>query len=124
MAALPLEDWIHRYGEAWVARDPEAFVALFSTAANYYWTPFENPLIGPAQIAAAFTDAVSTQRNIDFGFRLLSQDDEGGIAHWRCSFSRVATDMTVTIDGIMTVALNPEGMCDEFREWWHSDESA
>jgi len=115
--------WLQALGEAWTGRDVDAFTALFADTADYYWTPFEAPKRGRAEIGAAFSNAVETQRDIRFGFELLHAGAEFCVAHWWCGFRRTGTNAAVQIDGIMQVWLDRDGKCVEFREWWRKDEA-
>lgn len=116
------EQWLSAYGAAWQARDAHAFAALFDENALYYWTPFEEPKKGRAEIAAAFNPAVGRQRDIDFGARVLYVQAQLGAAHWSCSFTRVSTGLRVHLDGVFVVQFDENGAALSFREWWHSDE--
>lgn len=114
------ERWLDGYGFAWQARDPEAFTDLFSDEARYYWTPFDAPKYGTSEISKAFSDAVATQEDIHFEYSLIAFDDDTGLAHWHCRFNRGGN--AVEIDGILRALFDDEGLCEEFREWWHSTE--
>lgn len=116
------ENWVHRYGVAWQARDANAFSSLFAKDALYYWTPLDDPFKGRAAIADAFNKAVGKQREIDFGARVLYVEAMLGAAHWSCSFNRVSTGKRVHLDGVLVVQFSETGKALSFREWWHSDE--
>lgn len=116
------EQWLKQYGAAWEAKDEKAFVDLFHEDALYYWTPFEDPKKGHSGIGKAFSDAVSTQSDVDFGARALYVDARLGGAHWSCSFTRKNSDQRVHLDGIFAVQFSDQGNALSFREWWHSDE--
>ncbi len=116
------ENWLQAYGAAWQAKDASAFAALFEEDGLYYWTPFEDPKKGRDEIAAAFSDAVANQQDIDFGARLLYVQAQLGAAHWSCAFTRTNTGERVHLDGIFVVQFNDKGSALSFREWWHSDE--
>ena len=111
-------DWLTSYGSAWEAKDTDDFAALFSHQARYYWTPFDEPRRGRAEIATAFLKATSAQRGIHFVFDILHIDGHRGAAHWKCSFERIATDTSVQVDGILMTQMDGVGLCDELREWW------
>jgi hypothetical protein len=34
----------------------------------------------------------------------------------------VPSRVPVKLDGILLVKLNDDGLCEEFREWWHKQE--
>jgi ketosteroid isomerase-like protein len=117
------EAWLDRYGRAWEARDGEAATPLFTPDALYWWTPFEAPKRGRAEIARAWNDAVSRQSDVRFRHEVLSVDGSRGVARWQTSLTRTATGRRVRIDGILLVEMTDDGLCREFREWWHSDEA-
>lgn len=117
-----LEAWLLEYGRAWERKDTERFVSLFAPAVRYFWTPFEGPKQGRAELAAAFGSAVARQEAIRFTGRVLAVTDVGGLAHWRCSFDRIGTGRRVSLDGVFEMEFDGAGQCRIFREWWHSDE--
>jgi ketosteroid isomerase-like protein len=114
--------WLSAYGRAWEAKDAAGFAGLFAENALYYWTPFEEPKKGRAEIRAAFAAAVESQRDIDFGARILYTHAQLGAAHWSCSLTRTNTGKRVHLDGIFVVQFETNGEALSFREWWHSDE--
>ncbi len=116
------QSWLAAYGKAWEAIDAGAFTALFAENALYYWTPFDEPKKGKDGIAEAFSAAVATQRDIEFGARTLYVQAQLGAAHWSCAFTRIATGKRVHLDGIFVVQFVDAGKALSFREWWHSDE--
>ena len=121
--ASALERWMADYGRAWETRDVPAFVALFVDDAPYHWSPLEDPLLGRDEIAGIFRSAVSAQSNIRFTSEVLAADASAGLAHWRCTFTKLTTGQHVILDGIMQVTLDGQGLCSEFREWWHTNET-
>ncbi len=114
--------WLDAYGGAWERRDARAFAALFTEDASYFWTPYDEKR-GRDGVAAAFAAATSHQDEIDFGYEILSAAGRQGLAHWWCSLLHTGTGRRVHIDGIFFVRLDADGLCDLFREWWHSRES-
>jgi ketosteroid isomerase-like protein len=114
--------WLEDYGSSWGARDAEAFTQLFTPECCYYWTPFGEPKRGREEIAQAFKTATNTQIGIRFEYDILSVDECRGLAHWRCSFTRETTGRVVNLDGIIMIRSSQNGLCEDFREWWHSDE--
>ncbi len=70
MTEADFKAWLASLGQAWEARDAEAFAALFTEDVRYYWTPFEAPKEGREGVAAAFRAAVARQSDIRFGFEI------------------------------------------------------
>ena len=122
MSPAAITKWFESYGRAWEARDPIAFSELFSAEAWYYWGPFREPQRGRVEIESAVRTAFSGQSDVRFNFRLLSGATAPYVAHWMCKFIRVASGRLITIDGIFVLQFDAHGHCEEFREWWHSDE--
>lgn len=114
------EDWLEAYGNAWQNRDPDAVVRLFTEDAPYYETPFGVPAKGCKGIREYWANATGPQRDVRFSSEVLAVTEDSGIAHWSVSFTRLSSDTTVELDGIFLVELNDDGLCTEFREWWHS----
>lgn len=123
MEGTAFELWVRRYGEAWESRDASAAALLFTEAATYQWTPFDQPLQGREAIAHAWAEATSTQRDVRFTYRVLAVAGDQGVAHWRSAFIRRATGASVEIDGILVAELTNTGLCRRFREWWHVRET-
>jgi hypothetical protein len=98
------------------------FSQLFTPDAVYHWTPFQEPQRGRQEIASAVGAAFSGQRDIQFSARLLAAECDPCIAHWTCSFTRVASGRRVAVDGLFLLRFDDSGLCREFREWWHSSE--
>jgi uncharacterized protein (TIGR02246 family) len=118
------DDWLWAYGQAWERRDPEGFGSLFTEDANYHWTPLEPPKEGRTAIRNAFEAAVARQRDIHFSYQVVTMEPAVCVVRWQCRFRRVPEDHEVRLDGVMLVRMNDAGKCYEFREWWHSSESA
>jgi SnoaL-like protein len=114
--------WLRRYGEVWESRYPEGVRDLYSPDVLYYWTPFDEPKRGEEEIVEASREASSRQDNISFSSELIAVNGNLGWARWQCSFRRVATGREVRLDGILQATFDEQGRCNEFREWWHSDE--
>jgi ketosteroid isomerase-like protein len=116
--------WLSDYGAAWEERDLEAAKQLFTPDALYYWTPFEEPKRGRAGIAEAWGEATSGQTNIHFRSEILAVEGDRAWCRWWCDFTRLATGVQVKLDGIFQCDFTAEGLCLEFREWWHAEETS
>lgn len=115
--------WLNQYGRYWEQKDVSNFITLFSENARYYWTPFSDGLTGREKIFEEVTRALSTQSEINFEFNVLSFDGITGVAHWNAEITRTITGRRFSIDGIIKAEFDTEGLCIEFREWWHSNEN-
>ena len=113
--------WLRAYQSAWEGRDSAAAAKLFSDDARYFWTPLAPPQQGPGEIAAAWEQAVSQQRDVRFTFHVFGVSDATGMATWRADFTRLPDQFRVRIEGVLSAEFSPDGRCRVFREWWHSE---
>lgn len=123
MTFADFDQWLCSYGEAWMARDPDAAVMLFSPDVEYHETPFGPAAIGASGLHQYWTEgAVQNQRDVKFEGTPITLENDRGLAHWRASFRRTGTHITVELDGVLSAAFDGSGRCVEFREWWHRRE--
>jgi uncharacterized protein (TIGR02246 family) len=119
LSVRDFETWLRGYKSAWERRDAAAAAALFTPDAEYYWTPFDAPQKGRAEIAAAWQGAVDGQKDITFEFKVAAVAGSSGIAHWHTRLTSVPAGEAVELDGIALVDFAGAGQCRVFREWWH-----
>jgi SnoaL-like protein len=117
-----LSFWLDAYGQAWEGRDPAAAAALFTDQSTYQWGPFEEPLQGREAIRERWVRATGAQEDVSFGYEPLAVRDELGVARWWVSYVRPAGRVRVRLEGVFAVALDADGRCREFREWWNGME--
>jgi len=88
--------------------------------AQYYETPFDDPMIGIDVIYKYWKDnAELGQKDVSFSYNVLAVDRNVGLAHWRANFKRLPSGNMVKLDGIFKVEFSDDGKCEVFREWWH-----
>lgn len=114
------DTWLRAYKTAWESRDPDAAGALFTTDAQYSWTPFDPPQQGRAEIATAWRHAVSQQKDVSFTYSILAFAEGKGIAHWHTRLTSVPKNENVELDGILVAEFADSMRCRSFREWWHA----
>jgi ketosteroid isomerase-like protein len=61
--AMNPADWIGAYRRAWVGRDPEAAVALFTEDAVYRSSPFRAPSVGSDGIREYWAERCPPRRS-------------------------------------------------------------
>ncbi|MBD3166948.1 hypothetical protein GF324_10140 [bacterium] len=119
MTLETFERWLARYKSAWEERDPQAATALFAHDARYYETPFSEPFTGHDGIRRYWEEVPHYQRNIRFDYTILAVEGIFGYSHWSATFERIQSGEAVRLDGILQVEMNEDGLCTDFREWWH-----
>jgi ketosteroid isomerase-like protein len=122
MESLTLDSfdkWMGLYRKASEDSDLEAAADLFSQDAEYYETPFSDPVIGREAIYRYWSEAAQAQKDIHFSFEILDVKGNLGIALWKGEFVSVKADSHVLLDGVFLVEFDGQGQCKKFREWWH-----
>lgn len=114
------EIWLRAYKKAWETLDADAAAALFAADARYYWTPFDPPQTGRAEIAAAWKSAVSQQKDVTFTYSVLAVEGARGIAQWHTRLTSLPKGESVELDGILIAEFADTMQCRSFREWWHA----
>jgi ketosteroid isomerase-like protein len=109
--------WLERFARAWEARDPELAAPLFTERALFRETPFDEPLVGVDEIRAHWSGLPPALSDIGFTYEILAVTESGDIVHWRGSYTRADRDARVEVDGILSISLDGEGRCRDFREW-------
>ena len=114
-----LQGWLQKYGAAWVARDPAAAAALFSSDATYHEMPFDAPKQGRAGIEEYWRNVTADHRDIKFESQVISVTGNTGVAHWSATVKLASTGATLTLDGVFVLQFDKSGQCTSLREWWH-----
>lgn len=119
LTSRDFEAWLRAYKTAWESRDPAAAAALFAPDAEYYWTPFDPPQRGHAEIAQAWHSAVAQQKNVTFTYSIIAIADDRGVAHWHTRLTSIPKGERIELDGIVIAEFADPRHCRTFREWWH-----
>jgi ketosteroid isomerase-like protein len=123
ISTADFNEWLVAYRAAWRSGDAEAVTALFADDAQYYETPFAEPMRGRDAIAQYWTAGpAGAQRDVEVSFQPLAVVDGLGIARWHASFVRRRSGRSVELDGCLMAEFAGPGTCAVFREWWHRRE--
>lgn len=111
--------WMEAYRKASSESDLKAAAELFSQNAEYYETPFSNPIIGRDAIHRYWSEAAHAQKGVQFSYEILAMKGDLGMALWKGQFISVQSGSQVLLDGVLLLEFNGQGQCTKFREWWH-----
>jgi hypothetical protein len=117
-----LTEWLDDYGRAWEERDADAAASLFTEDAVYQWGPFGRRLRGRPVIREAWAEATDEQRNIKFGYEVLTASARGGIVRWWVASDLPSQGVHAKNEGIFRIAFDEHGLCRSFEEWYNSTE--
>jgi hypothetical protein len=70
------------YSKASEENDPQASTNLFAQDAQYYESPFDEPMIGRDAIYTYWVKGAQTLKDKQATFQILSVKDSIGIARW------------------------------------------
>ena len=122
MKSIRLDDfkeWLEAYRKASEGGDLKAAAELFSQDAEYFETPFSNPIIGREAIHRYWSEAANAQKDVQFSYEILAVKENRGIALWKGKFISVQSGSQVLLNGVLLVEFDRQGQCFKFREWWH-----
>lgn len=136
---MDIDIFMQGYKDAWEARDPARFAALFTAGGEYHNTPFAVQR-GPAQLAE-YWKRVQLQEDVHLDFEVLARSADGGIAHWRTTYQVASEELfriwaqstgtslvarqpsdplpRMVLDGVLQAQFE-NGLCTCARIWWHS----
>jgi SnoaL-like domain len=114
------QEWIAAYGRAWVGRDPEAAVALFTEDAVYRSSPFREPHLGSQGIRDYWTRATSTQEELDLHFGEPVVEGRKVVVEWWAIMRDQGA--WITLPGCLLLRFADDGRCVELREYWHVED--
>ena len=117
------EKWLDAYGAAWQDGDAEAATDLFADEAEYYETPFDDPMIGRDTIHRYCAGAGDSQKDVRFLHESMAVVDSKGFARWQATFVRIPSGNHIELDGFLMAQFDGTGKCSVFREWWHRRET-
>lgn len=113
------QQWLGKLGEGLEKGDAEAVSMLFATDAEFHDAPFIAPRRGRAAIQAAFQEEIEQRRDSRFSFDIIRYAPRNGWAMWSNAFTRAGTNDPVRMEGILNAQFGGDGLCCNFRQWWH-----
>jgi len=113
-------EWLDAYGKASEDNDPRASAELFAPDAEYYETPFAEPMVGKEAIYEYWDMGARNLKDKKSCYEILALNGNLGIARWQINCVNVNSGNQLALDCIFLVEFNDDGKCQVFREWWHS----
>ena len=116
MNHFSFDSWLRLYSKAWTERRPDLISELFTQDAKYFEKPFSPPFEGINAITQYWQGISQTQKDISFEYKIVSVNNNVGIAHFMASFLRQPGNVHVKLDGIFQITLNFQNKCTSFSE--------
>ena len=113
-------EWIAAYEQAWVGRDPEAAVELFTEDAVYRSHPFREPHTGSNGVREYWAGG-----NLDAGgagppLRRAGRRGDKVVVEWWAIMRDEGS--WITLPGALLLRFAGDGRSEELREYWHVEE--
>ena len=137
---MNIDSFMESYKRAWETSDESLLASLFAEDATYRNTPFAEQRGHEA--IRAYWQRTKLQSDIHLAYEVLYRHAGGGIAHWRTTYQVTSEELfrlwaapsgtnllarkegdslpRLVLDGVAVVELGVDGLCRDFRIWWHS----
>jgi len=110
------------YGKAWVTRDPDLVVSIFTEDATYL-DPHEPENIGRDAIRAYWVSkVVEEQSDISFDLKNVWIDEDTVIAEWYAEFTDTKRKLRIRMQEI-AIFTTEEGKFSSLREYYKTEKS-
>lgn len=106
-----ITEWIDTFRSAWLGKDIDAVMALFSDDVEYWETPFQK--IASKDLPNAW-NAIQTQENIQLAIEPLVSNDGQHVLRWKLAYDR-GKDVSIWA-GLYVLKLNDDGKCEYFYQ--------
>lgn len=107
------------YGEAWVKRDPNLILTVFTEDAKYN-DPHEPELMGHEAIRDYWkTKVLGEQSDIKFGLKNVWIDNDAVIAEWGAEFIDTKRNLKIKLDEVAIFGVR-DGKFSSLREYYKS----
>ncbi|MGH9118586.1 MAG: nuclear transport factor 2 family protein [Acidimicrobiales bacterium] len=109
-----LSTWIDGYVRAWNSNSPNDIAALFTEDAEYLTEPYATPRRGRQAIVDHWIENKDEPGDTEFSWSALAETPEGAIVEGRTIYR----DPRRTYSNLWVIALDADGRCRRFTEWW------
>lgn len=112
---------IEKYKEAWVKKDPEAILKIFTKNGRYHEYVLKKPFIGHKEIRKYWEEkVVATQKSIKFRLLNLYIEEDVAIAECEASFYDIKRKIKIHMKLLMILQIKG-GKISYLREYWSSE---
>jgi hypothetical protein len=110
--------WLDAYVEAWRSYEPEMIERLFSDDARYYYSPYEEPVVGRRAIAQSWVADRDEPGTWEASYAPLAIDNDIFVASGESTyFTRGSRSVRAKWSNIFVCRFDADGRCTEFTEW-------
>jgi hypothetical protein len=111
--------WLEKFVAAWKSYDAEAIGSLFSEDARYYYSPYQEPVVGREAIVASWLEDADTPGTYDAHYAPIAIDGLTAVVNGHSQYFRKGSKIVENeFDNIFVLRFDEQGHCTEFREWY------
>jgi SnoaL-like domain len=110
--------WLDAYSQAWRSYDPRAIGELFSSDAQYAYSPWDEPVRGREAIVASWLEDKDEPGTYDGRYEPLAVDGDLAVATGRSRYLDADGAVEREYSNMFVLRFDAEGRCREFREWY------
>jgi hypothetical protein len=115
---------VRRYGDAWINKDPEAIVSLFTNNGRYHEYVLKKPYLGHSGIRKYWErNVVKNQFNIKFRLLKLYIAEQTAIAECDASFYEKRRRINIHMKLLLILEIKGNKIS-YLREYWSSEHDA
>ena len=137
---MDIDGFMENYKRAWETSDENLLASLFAPDGTYRNTPFA--VQQGHEAIRQYWQRTKLQTDIRLRYEVLQRHATGGIAHWHTTYQVTSEEMfkmwaastgtnmlarqpgdplpRLALDGIAIIEFGDDGLCRDFRLWWHS----
>lgn len=108
-----INEWLDRFKDAWVSKDVERVLSLFTDDVVYWETPYKQ-LQGKDALREEW-NAVLSQQSINLDFEVFSSMEDRHTVVWKLTYVG-ADNMQQNWSGIYLIELDGSGQCRYFHQ--------
>jgi hypothetical protein len=109
-------NWLERYRRAWIERNADDAVKLFTEDAIYREHAFQAPFAGRQAIGRYWATVTATQSDIELRYGPLIAADRSVAVEWWANLQNGGAP--ITLAGEFFLLFTDSGLCRELREYW------
>ena len=103
--------------DSWKNLEGEKTCELMASKLKYYENPIDEPCLTLEQVKPLWAVVKENQKDISYSGKILFEDDNSCIYHFKMKRTMVKTNVTQLIDGVFEIKLNAKGKLTYFKQW-------
>ena len=118
MTRQQFDEWITKYGKAWVRLDADTVMSLLDrNNLTYYESTFNEPKTSWDDVNSLWQVVGQNQKDVTFWYEVVMTEENKVLAHVKVTRTMVPSGEKQDIDAAFVFEVNENGLCTYFRQW-------